>query len=109
MHMWRTDGGTIAAEGVGNGLWFTLQWAVDSMDAAGSLLFDRTGGTQGAEGFAGGGPFYIEGTSKVHAACCCCYVCMYIFMRKCVLGWVGGFSSSSSSCEHYIVVLALSI
>jgi hypothetical protein len=62
--MWRTDGGTIASEGVGNGLWFTLQWAIDSMDADGSLIFDRTGGTQGSEGFAGGGPFYIEGTFK---------------------------------------------
>ena len=42
-------------------MWFTLQWSVSHVTADGSLMFDPTGGTQGSEGFDGGGAFFIEG------------------------------------------------
>ena len=60
VHMWRTNDGTIGTGGVNSGLWFTLQMEVTHIDADGALVFDPTGGTQGSEGFDGGGPFFIE-------------------------------------------------
>jgi hypothetical protein len=56
--MWRGPG--IGTAGVGNGMWFTLQWEVESVHADGSWHFDPHGGTQGSEGFDGGGAFFIE-------------------------------------------------
>ena len=56
--MWRPSLGN---EGVSNGLWFTLQWSVSNVTVDGSFMFDPSGGTQGSEGFDGGGPFFIEG------------------------------------------------